>query len=353
MTSYAPPILLPGSLIDAGRIHTQIALIDGTSASNSILVDSLAGVQLDTGSCGLVVSAALFFENGQYTFTPNPDGGGSLTGQTLAGITIGDYTTATYSSDEDSFAGFHITIPSLAFGCMKPANGPDPSKVTCSAVATNVSAIAVIGRILPTGEIYTGPGSQPFMCGVGFGRYGLGSNILINAQTPDGTPIYSSFLFTNQGVWLGYQQSANAGGVSVNTAIPGSSFSFQTLSTQPVTQLSQCPAPTATFSIGSAPGDSMDVSLLVDTGIEYMIANVSSQIAAGLKVSGTTVTISIDQTNLSYSFTRPYDGTPGAPITVVSPQVGQFVNTGLNFLQAFQYYFDWPNTTVGVAKYPA
>ena len=355
MTTYATPVFLPDSLIDAGRIHTQIGLLNGSPTSHSILEGSITGVQLDTGSCGLVVSAAVFFENGQYTFTPdNGTNPATLTGQTLAGITIGGYTTVEYTSDEDKFAGFHITIPALALGCTRRPNSPGATIVTWTAVATNVTAIAVVGKIQSSGQIYTGPNSHPFMCGVGFGRPGLGTNILLNAQTPDGTPLYSSFLFTDRGVWLGYQQTANAGGVAVNTAIPGSRFNYQTLSTQPVTKLSECPAPTATFSVGPGPSDSMNVELLVDTGIDYMIANVSSAIAAKLHENNTTVSISIDQTSLSYSFTTPVNGRDGAPARrIATNHVGQFVNSGLNFVQAFQYYFDWPNATVGIAHYPA
>lgn len=350
--TYSQPMYIPTSVQGDSKLMMNFALLADTPSADDILWNSVTTVLLDTGSCGLVVTASTFF-SGDYTFTPASNGNpATLSGTTLAGITIGDYTTVEYTSSGDKIYGFHITIPKLALGVLKQVGWE--SWITWSAMATNVTAVAAVGRIdKKTGNLLPPGSAKVYMCGIGYGRPLLGSNIFLDTQAPDGTPLYASFLLSEKGVWLGYQQNASNGGAPVSQAIPGSSFSFQTLSSTPVTNLSACPAIKGTLSVGSAAGDTTDVAILVDTGLDYMIAKAPAGIGSKLTASGTTVTLSINGAGVSYTFTTPPDGTAGAPTRIQYDGAGGFVNTGFHFLDLYQYYFDWPNVTVGVATYPS
>lgn len=367
-SQYANPIQLSVEAPDwskpGAKFSMNIAVLKPTGSAAkgdepSEVLSFVTGLQLDTGSTGIVIPAELLYEQGTYRVLPEGQG---VVGTLLAGVTQGAPAKVVYQPSGDDIVGFVYTIEALAIGAVKG----DKPRTICS----NVTIIGAVNR-------------PSFMCGIGFGRPVLASNVFLSVNGMETNQLYPSYLMTEKGVWLG----CTPANVAQQTA-GGGSFSFQKLNYEgsavsTPSNSSQWSTPKGLLTItppqpgggGSEPTPLKvdNIPVLLDTGLNLMMVKTPLGNQSDYLVDNATVAISVAAdgggTALSYQFaitgSEVIDGPNNSKITVyttnqstdpmapnyVQPKgPGSFLNTGIRVLRGDQLYFDALVGQVGYAS---
>jgi len=381
MTNYASPITIPHDTSVPGKFMIKIGVASQTSSAYSYEVE--LQVQIDTGSCGIVIPATDLYRKN--------DSKDSTTGQTactatqlalmplLPGVTT-TYEPATivYQPSGDSIVGFYYYIAELGIG--------DDGRGNPLVIAKNVKVMGATS-------------ASPFMMGVGFDRPLIADNAFLADLTTannNSTPLYPSYYLDHQTVELGLS--------------PSNAFAFQTLAVQtqgaPGTyQDWNWDTPQGAITVANAEATLLTttpVSLLIDTGLDLMMVNNMGTLfpLPGTDSSWDAANITLEfnadsAASVSSGFSFPLTGTaqaklsPGeAPLTLVyttensavtiaetslplldsssvttpaptlvhvigsggsSQNVGKpFINTGFNPLFAYGMMFDPTGNQVGL-----
>ncbi len=313
------PVFNDGTLANSFNVNIQAIGSNGqTSAFHPCLVD--------TGSCGIVVPESLFYVNGDMNNT------------LIEGVQRGAPAIVTYEPSSDDLHGFYYTIPQLTIG---GSSGNAPA-FTC----TNVTVVGVSDATNP----------NMGMMGVGFGRpKSYGDNVLLCA------PVYPSYLFTQDSIWLGYTRA---------NLPSASSYGFQQLQRQLPSLGVPLPGwqtPVANITItptGSTNATSFPATALLDTGINSMMLGAAYGALWPSDLIGTTVAISWQgdtegSSILSYEFNitgiaEPTVDNAGKPpfavsgsspmkpteVSALGPNSPAFVNTGIHVLLGANYFYD-------------
>lgn len=312
--------------------------------------------QVDTGSCGIVVPEAIFYENGD------------VNGALLPGVVKGDAAKVVYQPSSDDLVGFYYTVPRLAVGVAQDGSH--------AFVCNDVTAIGASNMGLDKG-----------MMGVGFGRpQMLGTNVFLNAPGMADGSVHPSFLMTPDSITLGYSQA---------TLPAAGSYGFQQLQANPSfngdprNRSQAWLTPTATVTL-SGNGVPCTGTALLDTGLNLMMLGLATpDWQSGLTDQTVTVSWPGGQGDgasiLSYSMTvtgtlpapvsqsglaktaysvQPANGTPAgmmpsfvepihplapAPVGAVPTPVN-FVNTGINVILGANFFFDAKAGCIGFAR---
>lgn len=237
-----------------GKLFMQIGIAEQNQGSyqwqQTGSSESKFEVQLDTGSCGIVIPAQLLYEPGTYV---KPVGTATPGGTLRSGVS-GPFTPVhlTYQPSGDQLNGFQYTIDLLGLGA--DANGAP------IAIAQNVTVV--------------GADSKSFMMGIGFDRPMLADNAFLapSVSASNGQPLNCSYYIDSEKIILG--------------AVPNSSFVFQQLSPKPPGQEAANVGASAFPSFNSLLGELLvtdannstllgptPVSLLIDTGLDLMMIN--------------------------------------------------------------------------------
>lgn len=280
-------------------------------------------VLIDTGSCGLVIPVALLHQ------------GGNIANPFLDGVRQLEQITIPYQPSSEDLSGYVYHVDAIDIGVSLDGTAP-------AFTAKNVKIVGV------TDAKKAGFG----MMGVGFGRPNpFADNLLLSAPAP----VNPSYLFTPQGITVGYTQETLAS-AGLGT------FNFQSLARSQALDLpSDWQTPFAKVTLGTTP---FQGTALLDTGINsMMVAFPESGWEKTLIGEQITVAWSIPDAIapiLSYSFTvgqaqqpsvltdsRPTYGvvgtSPARPselIPVGNPPPAVFVNTGINVIQLASYFYD-------------
>lgn len=384
MTNYATPINIPFDQSITGKFKIKIGVANQASSAYSYGVDFQ--VQVDTGSCGIVMPAAALYQmaDGKAAISAISSASkDSTTGTTtynathlasplLPGVTT-KYEPAAiiYQPSGDSIIGYYYYVEALGIG--------DDGNGNPQVIAKNVKVIGAISGC-------------PFMMGVGFDRPLIADNAflanLISAN--DATPLYLSYYLDHQTVQLGLNPSNSN----------PSSFAFQTLTTQ--TQGSEgtyqdwtWSTPQGTITVTDANKtllESTKVSLLIDTGLDLMMVNNMGTLfpSPGTNPEWNTANIALGinaNSEPAPSFSFPLTGTASAQLSpgntatttvyttknsvisngnvalldngkvntsaptlvhvISNPANNAFINTGFNPLFAYAMVFDPSNNQVG------
>jgi hypothetical protein len=387
MTNYASPITIPHDTSIPGKFMIKIGVANQTNSGYSYEVD--LHVQIDTGSCGIVIPAAALYQKHESmaaistTASATEDSATGATACTAAqlaltplmpGVTT-KYEPATivYQPSGDSIIGFYYYIDELGIGSDEDGNP--------LVIAKNVKVMGATS-------------GSPFMMGVGFDRPLIADNaFLANLTTANNnsTPLYPSYYLDHQTVQLGTN--------------PSDSFVYQTLTAQTTGNEKyknwNWNTPQGTVAVASANSatllNSTPLSWLIDTGLNLMMVNNMGPLfpAPGTNSDWDTADITLELNangGSSSKFSFPLTGTAsatfskkGAPTTVYttensvvtngdvvlqdsssvstpaptlvhvisngnSSQVVDkpFINTGFNPLFAYGMIFDPANNRVGL-----
>lgn len=388
MTNYASPITIPHDTSVPGKFMINMGVANQTNSAYSYEVE--LQVQIDTGSCGIVIPATALYQKNDSTAVISATASAtkdSATGETayteaqlalmplIPGVTT-KYEPATivYQPSGDSIIGFYYYIAELGIG--------DDGHGNPLVIAQNVKVMGATS-------------ASPFMMGVGFDRPLIADNAflapLISAE--DSAQLYPSYYLDHQTVQLGTD--------------PSNSFAYQTLTVQTTgTEKYQdwnWTTPYGTVAVTSANSatllNSTSVSLLIDTGLDLMMVNNMGTLfpAPGTNSDWDTANIAIAinaDSGSSPNFSFPLTGTaqarlsPGnaattsvyttknsvsgvmtngivelldsasvstpAPtlvhVIISNPDVANsaFINTGFNPLFAYGMIFDPTNNRVGL-----
>jgi hypothetical protein len=381
MTNYASPINIPFDPAVSGKFKIKIGVVNPTSSAYSY--DGELLVQIDTGSCGIVIPAVALYQMTDSTAATSAVSTATTTEETaytasqlalmplLPGVTT-KYEPATikYQPSGDSIIGFYFYIDELGIG--------DDGQGKPLVIAKNVKVMGATS-------------GSPFMMGVGFDRPLIADNaFLANLTTANNnsTPLYPSYYLDHQTVQLGLK--------------PSNSFVFQALTIQTegrsgTYQDWNWNTPQGAITVANADTTllkSTPVSLLIDTGLDLMMVNNMGTLfpLPGTDSSWDTANITLEinadsSASAPSCFSFPLTGTAsaqfsqkGAATTVYrtensvvmngdvvlldSPSVtkpaptlvyvisGQdvdkpFINTGFNPLFAYGMMFDPTNNQVG------
>lgn len=292
---------------------------------------SIHEVLVDTGSCGLVIPAALLYVGG----TLNPDAPGPL----LPGIKQLGPITIPYQPSSEDLTGFIYEIEAINIGVA--ANS------TSAYTAQNVQIVGVMNAKKP------GFG----MMGVGFGRpTPFATNLLLSA----GPNVYPSYLFNQQGITLGYTPAT----------LPGK-YQFQAL--QPTTTAGDWMTPSAIISLGDGSSPFFGTALL-DTGINSMMlglpdigwqqgaANQPLTIGWAASLNAPSIlsyTFQIGTQELpgeegsrpAFSVSGPTPALPSELLPIGQAPQAAFVNTGINVLQIASLFYDSQVGQIGFCQY--
>ncbi len=287
---------------------------------------------VDTGSCGIVVPQAVLY----------PDG--NVLGPPLPGVTQGAAVTIPYQPSSEDLSGFSYQVAQLAIGA--DDNG-------CAFICENVTVVGVTNNQNP----------NEGMMGVGFGRpKAYGTNVLL--QAPGVNP---SYLLSTAGIVLGYTAA---------TLPAVGNFALQQL--QPDGASWQTPAVAFAVSSGSGQTTCQGTALL-DTGLNLMMIGfqdpgweesfVGQKVTIswpgsgntpiftyGFTVTGTEMVKLGQGSGLTKVYTIVGDS-PALPKFIVP--IGQknlaamptnFVNTGINVIQAASFFYDSQAGVIGFAQ---
>lgn len=314
-------------------------------------------VQIDTGSTGIVIPASVLHA------------GNDVNNPLLAGVTKGPAGKIVYQPSDDTIAGNFYRVAALQIG--KGSAG----------YAGTVCDVIVLGA--------DNVGPQQGMMGIGFGRpivSGKDSedhiwaldNPFLNCTGMAAGSAYASYLLADKGIWVGYVPW------DLGTLCSGTTFGFQKLSPQhstvPTSNNSNAwQEMTATIALsGVNTPDPPPGAMLLDTGVPLMMLELTND-GWTSKLNQATLTVTVpgnaSTTIMTYSFeivaqqvqtpdTMPSviyvpaaGSTAMAPQSVLPRQVGatttDFVNTGINVLQGYRYYFDAVIGQVGFAAKPS
>lgn len=377
-TNYAAPVSinLIAPQLNTGRHQLQIGVlgVDG----NPHAVSARLTVEVDSGSCGLVIPAEWLYQAGTYHYSPSiVDANSPPTGTLLEGVSCTNNPgKVIYQPSSDDLNGFYYIIDSLALG-LDEAGAPQT-------ILQNVRVLGIVNR-------------TPQMMGVGFDRPVIADNpFLLDKCNLQNQPLYPSYYIEHAQIVLG--------------ELPTDDIAYQTLTpytdqNKPTQLPAQNTAPTVTYShaplwnplqgsVTALPGGptSTQCGILLDTGLDLMmVVNVNDFIqpnedANAATLSGATVSIAVSDTALTYSFTlgasvqaklgpTPQTTTvyatansnkllngnigqndpPGVDnatpclVDVITNQTGKqpFLNIGFNPLYQFGLFVDWQNKRVG------
>ncbi|HEY8034121.1 MAG TPA: hypothetical protein VIF37_00840 [Methylobacter sp.] len=258
MTNYASPIIIPHDTSVPGKFKIKIGVANQTNGSYGYEVE-LPSVQIDTGSCGIVIPAVtLYQQTNSATSTATED---STTGETAytasqlalmplrPGVTT-KYEPAIikYQPSGDSIIGFYFYIDELGIG--------DDGQGKPLVIAKNVKVMGATS-------------GAPFMMGVGFDRPLIADNaFLANLITANNaTPLYPSYYLDHQTVQLGLNPSNSFVFQALTVQTQGSSGTYQDWNWN---------TPQAAITVANADTTllkSTPVSLLIDTGLDLMMVN--------------------------------------------------------------------------------
>ncbi|AWK86668.1 hypothetical protein [Azospirillum thermophilum] len=244
------------------------------------------------------------------------------------------------------------------------------------------------------------------MMGIGFGRTPKGmtgpngqfywpSNPFLYASTGS-QPLYPAYLLSSRG---------GAGGGYITLGVTGEQFTAAPLNGTLVDLTSASPTPVATAPFPNTPGSTcscsctppqgnwpapppqrsyyetaaatiaistlnngqpMPATILMDTGVTGMMMSIAGIDKWAEQLGNATITIGVPAaggTAMSYSFSLgPVTGSGGYPVeqssspaaptdfTPIGASGGSFVNTGINVLQEYDYYFDGLQGKIGFAS---
>lgn len=338
--------------------------------------DAVLTVQVDSGSCGLVIPAQFLYQSG---YQPNPADVNDLPKGILRdGVTTqGKLATVTYQPSQDDLQGFYYTISRLALG-VTSTDEPET-------ILENIDVIGIVGNGIVC--------KNPQMIGVGFSQPVLANNpFLYNVTNPQGQPLYPSYYIDSEQIVLGMQPPADA--------------HYQTLESN-ATDTRQTQPMSGVLTITQPDGSTMvmpDVSILLDTGLDLMMVvgvaqfplpvpnTGSANNVADIEPAHITVGIQVSDTDLQYTFplystaqaqlgisntatvfttpnsstlaqnpklldlqNQPLVSTPAPTLVHViahpkAPNPGNFINTGFNALFANGMFFDNANRRVAFFK---
>lgn len=348
-------------------------------------------VQVDTGSTGLVLPV-------QYLWKDSQDESQGL----ADGVVCLGEASITYHPLGDSQYGCYYYVPRIAIG--RTSREGDPVTYACEAGPLIVYGIrcttAATGKPMVPVDLSVG------MMGVGFGRAPKGMT------NPDGQVYWPSnpFLYASKGtqpLYPAYLLSSRAGegGGYITLGVGGEQFTAAPLNGTLVDLTPATPAPVPTAPFPNTPGSTcscrctppqggwpappperryfetaaatiaistlnngqpMPATILMDTGVTGMMMSVAGIDTWQDQIGNATITISVPGaggTAMSYSFslgpaTAPgsypveQSSSPAAPTDFAPIEAsGQgFVNTGINVLREFDYYFDGLQGKIGFAR---
>lgn len=294
-------------------------------------------VKVDTGSTGIVIPAAVLHENGDPSLP------------LLPGVQQGGPAQITYQPSNNTLSGHYYTVGALRLGI-----GPVGD---AAAIAENVVVLGADNAPSAVG-----------MMGVGFGRksaLAMTNPFLQVIGMAEGGS-YPSYLLTRTGIALALSPSDLA------DRFPDTRFAFQTL-TYPAAGPAKTrnswfwDSPSATMSVAQLPAQAG--TMLLDTGLDLMLLELPWD-GWTARLAGATISIAVPGGDgssgpiLEYAFQvgagpryqpAPHSS-PMAPASVEPRRVGEtvtaFVNTGINVLRGYMYYFDARVGQVGFAPYP-
>ncbi len=298
--------------------------ISCTPGAPSVLWECL----VDTGSCGIVVPQCLFYEN--------QDVNGAL----LPGVTMGGAAVVPYEPSSEDLNGYYYYVEQLGIGADEDGN--------CAYVCQNATVVGV----------YNNKNPKEGMMGVGFGRpTQIGTNVFLHAG------VNPSYLFTTDGIWLGY---------TAETLPQAASYGFQQLTALgPSADAVAIPDPLTAWStpavqfqlVNGIIPTTYTGSVLVDTGVNLMMigfdsptwqrtfANSTLTITWPALQNNTTMLTEVLQvgapeqvtiggkSTLAYAVTSQTKMAPMyiLPLGQKSPS---FANAGINVIQGANYFFD-------------
>lgn len=390
--AYAAPVAIPVTRPPFGYVVNEGP--DPGPRKNGLFIDiGLPGgvvhtVQVDTGSLGFVIPEALLLETD-----------GSL----KPGVTCLGQGEINYHPSSNSLRGCFYLVEGIGLGLTSPP-GAEP------AFAAKTGPIVVLGARYKGDTGDTPVGIDQGMMGVGFGRPCLGrvingdvyqmGNPFLDAYAPGGAPLYPSYLMakTVPHITLGVEPAGFKGDYPQASLIPLQSGTAADPANKDWSDTPTClaggaipPAPPrppywndlsgAVTISGVHGGQPFPVGLLLDTGLDLMMLRVDGIDGWSANLVGATVAVGCPEAGapMRYQFSLaktatqdgatvyvPAPGTaeapsvlmplsgPAAPTDKIGPDgVGGYVNTGINPIQGFAYYFDAKVGQVGFSPYPA
>lgn len=329
-------------------VSVQVLLPEGLLPTHAVAASAPAGqsptpvpsaihpCQVDTGSCGIVVPAYLFYADGD------------MNNDLLPGVTQGSAVKVTYQPSSDDLEGFRYTVERLGIGV-----GEDG---TCAFVAENVNLIGATNATRAEG-----------MMGVGFGRPLMGTNVFLNAPGMADGSVNPSFLLTETGIWLGYRKEnlPDAGNYKFQQLTPESSVAISLGLGRPPNS-PEWLGPQVKISFKASSDDKPKSFLgdgLLDTGVNLMMLSLDDENWQKSIESGSKITIAVPGADshdiLSYDLTvtgskqqkvgrdktaKVYtvEGPSKMNPVFILPRsdTKNFVNTGINVIKGADYYFD-------------
>lgn len=284
-TIFPAPVSLTLDGDQKGRHSLQIGILQ-TDGNVSQWQTKPLQVQVDSGSCGLVIPSSFMYQWAE----------GKPTDILLDGVTKGDKATVKYQPSADDLQGYYYTIARLALGCA--------SDGSAQVVLSNIKVIGVDNR-------------PAFMMGVGFSQPVLADNpFLSNGTNPQGQALYPSYYIDSEQIVLGVQPPAD---VQYQTLELKDSSSGRTEPMQGVLSITKP---------GSNAPILQQVSVLLDTGLDLMMVARTDQLPVPSTSSndvGGKLGIQVTDTALQYEF--PLTGIGKAQM---NPQLQPIVYTTPN-----------------------
>jgi hypothetical protein len=370
-------------------------------------------VQIDTGSQGILIPGPLLYENQDYTITYKNNIPTEITGSLLPGVECLNPAQVIYQPSSDDIHGFLYSVPGLAIGVAGDAPiattgpvtligafGKTPYMMGVGVGRPHLADNAFLFANSPTAGDEFYPSflitSQGIWLGCQPGN--VSQTIQSNSNSQNPVTFYYQKLVAQkapaQGTGNGNAPGTAAGSPTSSTQSAGTSDPANTPSpTNPsgyalITGGYHIQAPNSDGQAvtPSTPIDYTPCGILIDTGLEVMLMNAGApddqQTRKLLTTQNTSINIEVNATtdgqststsgNVGYQFTitgqqsQNYGQTTEAvgttdntekdvvsgpaPGAVLPQGPGAYVNTGINFLQAYHFYYDGPNAQVGFAS---
>ncbi|MCX5512328.1 autotransporter family protein [Kaistia algarum] len=311
--------------------YTKNSSLDPSGAALYVMASVAGGTpveyQLDTGSQGMVLPQYLLPDFQQSSDLQKIEYGSS------GNYALGTWTTQTVTfTDSNDGNGNLATAEVEVFVAAEYYDSANPGGVSCASADSGCAHMIGIGFGRP--DTGWGPDYLP----------SLNNNPLLHLTGMDEGTVRAGYVITADGIQAGLT-SANA----------GTGFAYVQL--QPTTGAT---APNWQTTAGSVVvnGTSSSSPILVDTGLQYMWADLGSSIAGqsvpcasnasfNCAPDGTQVSVYFGGTEgVGYSFV--VGGTDNPPATPEFARLaGGGVNTGINVLASFTYVFDAVGGFVG------
>lgn len=283
--------------------------------------------RIDTGSVGIVVSED---QIGTNTYNIDKEEEGEK----------GEKGNVTYTSSGVSLDGMWKDAVVVFTDTIGPDNKPLYSIVKVLAVNKRTVLPNRVNRPHNTSDVIN---PRVFMMGVGFGRPtpsvksypNITNNPFLNIQNINNKEYIKGYEINNTGFYLG--------------ARPISKYAEDGYGIQKLNRNgTDWQTPTGEIKIGN--NGSRDTTVLVDTGLANMMIGIPELDKPVELPNGSQITVVLPSFN-KYSF-RVGDGGNLTPskVTLIRPRIGEnTLNTGINVLNGFNYFFDYDNGYVGFA----